>query len=121
MYVNKIVISGASGFVGKNVGQFLAKNDFEIIGLLRKGKEKTVNFGQAVISEDLTENDLVHLLRDSVAFLHFIGIGKQTVATDYEKVNVGLTRNAIRLCKKTNIKKIIFISGLGDNAKSTSA
>jgi NADH dehydrogenase len=118
--VNKIVISGANGFVGKSVGQFLARNGFELIGLVRKGKKKAVNFGQAVISEDLTENDLIHLVRGSVAFLHFIGMGKQTVESDYEKVNVGLTRNAVKLCKKARIKKILFISGLGVNEKSTS-
>lgn len=122
MYMNKdkIAISGASGFVGKSVGKFLAKNGFDIVGIVRKGKRKTVNFGQVVISEDLTENDLISKVRGSVAFLHFIGTGKQTTESDYEKVNVGLTRNAIRLCKKARIKKILFISGLGVNEKSTS-
>ena len=117
--MNKIAISGANGFVGKSVGQFLAKNGFDIIGIVRRGKKRAVNFGQAVISEDLTENDLTIQVRGSIAFLHFIGIGKQTAESDYEKVNVGLTRNAIRLCKKSHIKKIIFISGLGVNKKST--
>jgi len=117
--VNKITISGANGFVGKNVGQFLAKNGFDIIGIVRRGKKRAVNFGQAVISEDLTENDLTIQVRGSIAFLHFIGIGKQTAESDYEKVNVGLTRNAIRLCKKAHVNKIIFISGLGVNKKST--
>lgn len=116
----KITISGANGFVGRNVGQFLAKNGFNVVGIVRKGKKKTVNFGQAAVSEDLTENDLTSLVRGSVAFLHFIGMGKQTTDSDYEKVNVGLTRNAIRLCHKAHIKKILFISGLGVNKKSTS-
>ena len=117
--MNKIAISGANGFVGKSVGQFLAKNGFDIIGIVRRGKKRAVNFGQAVISEDLTENDLTIQVRGSIAFLHFIGIGKQTAESDYEKVNVGLTRNAIRLCKKAHVNKIIFISGLGVNKKST--
>jgi len=121
VYVNnKIAISGASGFVGKSVGKFLAQNGFDIVSIVRKGKKKTINFGKTVISEDLTENALVPQIKGSVAFLHFIGIGKQTVETDYEKVNVGLTRNAIRLCKKSHIKKILFISGLGVDKKSTS-
>ncbi len=122
MYVNKnkIAISGASGFVGRSVGQFLAKNGFDIVGIVRKGKKKTVNFGQAIVSEDLTENDLTSSVRGSVAFLHFIGIGKQTTDSDYEKVNVTLTSNAIRLCQIAHIKKILYISGLGVNEKSTS-
>jgi NADH dehydrogenase len=119
MNKNKITISGASGFVGRSVGRLLARNGFDIVGIVRKGKKKTVNFGQEIISEDLTENDLISSVRGSVAFLHFIGTGKQTTDSDYEKVNVGLTRNALRLCQKAHIKKILYISGLGVNEKST--
>lgn len=119
VYVSKIAISGANGFVGKNVGKFLAKNGFDIIPLVRKGRKKVVDFGRAVISEDLTEDSLVGSLKGSAAFLHFIGKGRQTATSDYDTVNVNLTRNAVALCKKAGIKKIIYLSGLGVNKKST--
>lgn len=117
---NKIAITGASGFIGRNVGQFLAKNGYEVVSILRKRKKKVVNFGRMVSSEDLTENDLISSVRGSIALLHFIGKGKQTIDSDYETVNFGLTRNAIRLCKLANIKKILYISGLGVDEKSKS-
>jgi len=119
--MKKIVISGANGFVGKNVGKFLAKNGFEIVPLVRKGRKKTVDFGRAVISQDLTEDALVDSVKGSVAFLHFIGKGRQTAESDYDTVNVNLTRNAVALCKKVGIKKIIYLSGLGVDKKSTLA
>lgn len=117
--MNKIVISGANGFVGKNVGRFLTKNGFEIVPLVRKGKKKAVDFGQAIISQDLTEDALVDSVKGSVAFLHFIGKGRQTTDSDYYTVNVSLTRNVVALCKKAGIKKIIYLSGLGVDKKST--
>ena len=106
-----VVITGANGFVGRNVGMFLSRNGFETIGLVRKGR--TVTFGKTVTSNALDENSLVSKIQNSDALLHFIGQGMQTVDSDYDSVNVSLTKNAVSLCKKAKIKKIIYISGLG--------
>ena len=114
-----IVITGANGFIGRNIGKFLSKNGFEIIGIVRKGKEKKVNFGKAIISKTLSESSLVSKIKGYNALLHFIGSGRQTVHSDYDEVNVSLTRNVIKLCKKAKIKKIIYISGLGVGESST--
>lgn len=116
---NKVAISGANGFVGRNVGQFLASNGFDMISIVRKERKKTISFGQTVLSEDLTENHLASSVRGSIALLHFIGIGKQISEIDFERVNVDLTRNAAKLCKLAGIKKIIYISGLGVDRNST--
>ncbi|MDE1727924.1 MAG: NAD(P)H-binding protein [Thaumarchaeota archaeon] len=112
-----VVISGANGFVGRNVGMFLSKNGFQTISLVRKGK--TVTFGKTITSETLSENSLVSKIRGSDALLHFIGQGMQTVNSDYGTVNVGLAKNAVALCKKAKIKKIIYISGLGVDKHTT--
>ena len=115
----KVAITGANGFVGKNVGKALAKKGISVVGIVRKGKGSSINFGDVIISEDLSENYLISKLQGCHALLHFIGKGKQTVDSDYQKVNVGLTKNAINLCKKAKIKKIIYISGLGVSKDTT--
>ncbi len=114
-----VVITGANGFVGRNVGKFLSKDGFDVIGLVRKGKEKSINFARVISSETLSENYLVSKIRGCSALLHFIGQGRQTIDSDYDKVNVSLTKNVIKLCKKARIKKIIYISGLGVDKSST--
>lgn len=108
-----IAITGANGFVGRNVGQLFTKKGIQVINIVRKNSTISVKSGTMLISHDLSEKHLVPRLRKCSALLHFIGQGKQTVEDDYEKVNVGLTKNAVNLCKKTGIKKIIYISGLG--------
>ena len=112
-----VVITGANGFVGRNVGTFLSKNGFSTIGLVRKGK--TISFGKAITTKTLSEPSLASKIRGSDALLHFIGQGKQTVDVDYGSVNVSLAKNAVALCKKAKIKKIIYISGLGVAKSST--
>jgi len=115
----KVAITGANGFVGKNVGKALAKKGISITGIVRKGKGSSINFGNIISSKDLSENYLTSKLHGCSALLHFIGKGKQTVDSDYQKVNVDLTKNAINLCKKAKIKKIIYISGLGISKDTT--
>lgn len=112
-----VVISGANGFVGRNVGLFFSKSGFQTINLVRKGK--TVNFGKKITTENLSENNLASKIKGADAFLHFIGQGQQTVDSDYDTVNVSLARNAVALCKKAKIKKIIYISGLGVDKNTT--
>jgi len=114
-----VVITGANGFVGKNVSKHLSKNGFKIIGIVRKGKKKSVYLGECIVSENLSERNLASKIKGSSTLLHFIGQGKQTIDSDYEHVNVSLTKNVIKLCKKTKIKKIIYISGLGVDESTT--
>lgn len=111
-----IVITGANGFVGKNVGTMLSQNGFKVTGIVRKGR---ITFGKTVLSKDLSESNLAQKIKAATALLHFIGKGEQTVESDYQKTNVSLTRNAIELCKKSGIKKIVYISGLGVDKKTT--
>lgn len=116
----KVAITGASGFVGRNVGKFLSENGISIIAIIRKEKLHSIKFGTPLISNDLSEKYLQSKLRGCSVLLHFIGKGRQTADSDYRKVNIDLTKNALNLCKKTGIKKIIYISGLGVNKDVTS-
>ena len=115
----KVAITGANGFVGKHVVKALAKKRISVVGIVRKGKESSINFGDIITSEDLSENYLSSKLHGCYVLMHFIGQGKQTVDSDYQKVNVDLTKNAVKLCKNAKIKKIIYISGLGVSKDTT--
>ena len=117
--LKQVVITGANGFVGSNVGKFLSKNGFNLIPIVRKNKERTITFGRAIVSKNLLEDHLLSEIKNSGTLLHFIGQGRQTVDSEYEKINVDTTRNVIQLCRKASIKKIVYISGLGVDKKST--
>ena len=54
------------------------------------------------------------------ALVHLIGIGIESSGSTFEEINVNLTKNTIKLCKKSGIKKIIYISGLGVSKNNTS-
>jgi len=112
-------MTGANGFVGRNVRKLFEKQGIEVIGIVRKDKAPSITFGTTIISHDLSEKYLASRLKGCSVLLHLIGKGKQTIDSDYEKINVCLTKNAVNLCKKAGIKKIIYISGLGVHKNTT--
>jgi NADH dehydrogenase len=114
----RVAISGANGFVGTNLRQFLSHKNVSIISLTRK-KCKSFKSEKSIIFSDLESKNLAKKLRGCNTLVHLIGTGVQTTSADYQLVNVEQTKKIISLCKKANIKKIVYISGLGVNKSTT--
>ena len=113
-----IVVAGANGFVGTNLRRFLSENKIQVINLTRK-KHRLFKSETGIIFSDLANKNLIAKLKGCNALIHLIGIGAQTADADYHSVNVEQTNKLIRLCKKANIKKIVYLSGLGVNESTT--
>jgi len=114
-----VVVTGANGFVGKNVRKFLYKNKVRVLGISRKNFAKYSTETKAQ-SKNLLEQRLQKKLKNYDALIHLIGIGVESSGSTFEEINVNLTKNTIKLCKKSGIKKIIYISGLGVSKNNTS-
>ena len=114
-----VAVTGANGFVGKNVRKFLYKNKVNVLGISRKNFAKYPTEIK-IQSKNLLEQRLQKKLKNYDALIHLIGIGIESSGSTFEQINVNLTKNAIKLCKKSGIKKIIYISGLGVSKDSTS-
>ncbi len=116
----RIVVTGANGFVAKNVRKLLSNEDVSIFSISRKN---FLNYKSEakIISPNLRINDISHKLKNCNALIHLIGTGRQTVNSTYEHVNVENTKKIIQLCKKSKIKKIVYISGLGISNKSVTS
>lgn len=116
--ISTIAITGANGFVAKNLRNFLSKNHIKVIAIARKTFQKH-HTETVVYSKTLLEKGLQNKLRNCDALVHLIGIGKQSSKYNFED-NIDLTKNMIKTCKKSGIKKIIYISGLGVTKNSRS-
>jgi len=107
-----IVVTGANGFVGKNLRNFLHKKKIKVLGVSRKNFRKHASEVK-ITSTNLLEPKLQTKLKNYDALIHLIGIGRQSSKSTFEEINLNLTKNVIKACKNAGIKKIIFISGLG--------
>ncbi|MBI5698378.1 MAG: NAD(P)H-binding protein [Thaumarchaeota archaeon] len=112
-----VAISGATGFVGTNLRKFLSDAEIPVIGLARR-KHKQFQLEKSLVFSNL-DNVSISKLRGCNALIHLIGSGTQTKDSNYDLINVKQTDKIITLCKKSHIKKIIYISGLGVNDSTT--
>ena len=108
----KIVVTGASGFIAKNLRKYLSEQDIELISISRNDFKNFKNEIK-IISNNYEEKNILKKIQNSDALIHLVGIGKQSVNTDYDMINTDLTKYIVNLSKKSRIKKIIFLSGLG--------
>ena len=108
----KIIVTGASGFIAKNLRKYLSEKNIELISISRNDFE---NFKceTKIISKNYEEKNILKKIKNSDALIHLVGIGRQSVNTDYDMINTELTKHIVNLSKKAKIKKIIFLSGLG--------
>ena len=115
---NKIVITGASGFIARNLRKYLSEKNTELIPISRNDFKQFKNESK-VISKNYGEKILIQKIKNSDVLIHLIGIGKQSVNTDYNMVNIEFTKHIVNLCKEAKIKKIVYISGLGVSSNTS--
>ena len=100
-----VVISGAKGFVGKNLRKFLSQHHIQSISISRTHFNK----------------NKFPILKKATHFVHLAGIGSESIDQKFQNINIETTKTAIELCKKNKIKNIIYLSGLGVSKDSRSS
>jgi|TARA_B100001540_G_scaffold15249_1_gene13097 nucleoside-diphosphate-sugar epimerase len=100
-----VAISGAKGFVGKNLGKFLSQQNIQSISISRNHFNK----------------NKFPSLKNATHFVHLAGIGSESTTQKFQNVNIETTKTVIELCKKNKIKNIIYLSGLGVSKNSRSS
>ena len=114
----KIVVTGASGFIAKNLRKYLSEQNIELISISRNDFKNFKNEIK-IISENYKEKNILKKIKNSDVLIHLVGIGKQSISADYDMINTELTKHIVNLSKKARIKKIIFLSGLGVSSNTS--
>ncbi|GEM_PF-6707710 len=109
-----ILLTGASGFVGKNLINYLReKNQFTLRALVHK---KDVPLEYPVVEKVLGDIRDINSLEKAFqgrpldGILHLAAVIKPKNLKDYDEVNVEGTKNIVSLAEKYGVKKFIFLS-----------
>ena len=118
----KILMTGASGFVGENlISNLLKKDYYQVISLARSYKVKQQSVEQ-IITDNIFEADFPKSI-DVVIHLagraHILNDQSADPLTDFRKVNVEGTLQLAKQALDKKVKRFIFISSIGVNGAIT--
>ncbi len=110
----KILITGASGFIGGRFARFALEQGFDVRvnGRRAAGVEHLVRRGAEFIQGDLIDPDLVReLCRDIDAVVHCAGaVGVWGRKQDFVQGNVQVTENVVEACLKQRVRRLVHLS-----------
>lgn len=110
----KVIITGATGFVGRNLAERLHDDGLEIVATGRSHAigDELQKLGIAFQGADILNRDrLSRAFSPADCVIHCAArSGPWGRYAEFYEANVTGTRNVIAFCKKFDIKKIIFIS-----------
>lgn len=110
----KILVTGASGFIGGRFARFALEQGMSvrINGRRAEGVEHLVRRGAEFIQGDLADPYLVRALCDDVeAVVHCAGsVGVWGRRQDFMQGNVQLTENIVEGCLKQRVRRLVHLS-----------
>lgn len=114
----KVMIMGATGFIGKNLLTSLDYDDNEYICLVRKenNHDELLKYSKLSIQKvNYEEDDLSNYLYMIDVVIYLIGqMGGYGIEKEaFEKVNCKLTKKVINAVKHANVKQFIYVSTPG--------
>lgn len=111
------VVTGASGFVGSHMVDYLLSKGHEVRCILRKSSSTKwlENKNIKIFNSGLSDKDgLAEAIKNADYIYHIAGVVKSKTRDGYFKGNVEPTRNILDVCLKVNpnIKRILIVSSL---------
>lgn len=110
----KIIVTGATGFIGRNVAEYFHKIGYEVLGLGRNKKigAELLRLGIRFVAVDIRDkNEVVKNFESADFIVHCAGKSADWGKfSEFYDVNVLGTQNIVSACIKYDIKRIIFIS-----------
>ncbi|WKD51426.1 UDP-glucose 4-epimerase family protein [Microbulbifer spongiae] len=125
--MKKVMVTGASGFVGSSLLRSLAESGFQVIAALRHSSRK-VYLGVPDIRVEglLSDTDWTLALEETevvihtAARVHVMNDKAMDPLCEFRKINVEGTLNLARQAVRQGVRRFIFISSIGVNGLETS-
>ena len=115
-----ILLTGASGFIGKHLACALAAAGHEIVRAQRGDAGGPGRIVHADLMRDVTPTDWLPRLAGVNAVINAAGILRETADATFERVHTLGPIALFEACAQSNIELVVQISALGADAAATS-
>ncbi|MDO8661109.1 MAG: NAD-dependent epimerase/dehydratase family protein [Candidatus Woesearchaeota archaeon] len=111
-----ILITGATGFIGKYLVRQLLNKKEEVVCFVRATENGSFlkQLGAKIIYGDITSKNSVEqafeFFPNISEIIHLAALIKSTDPKEYQQMNVVGTKNVVEVAQEHNIKKIMFLS-----------
>jgi NADH dehydrogenase len=110
----KVLVTGASGFVGSHVVRGLAGEGFQVRAMARGIHEERVPAGVEAFAGDVADpSSLRAAVAGMDAVVHLVAIIAERGRQTYERVNIGGTRNLLAAIAGARAPRLVHVSALG--------
>jgi nucleoside-diphosphate-sugar epimerase len=112
----RIAITGANGFVGRHVVGRAAEAGADVVGIVRSetaARSVTDAGGEPALLPRPETDALARAFAGCRAVVHLAQIGAERGEQTYDAVNVGLTETVLEACRRSDVPRIVYLSGLG--------
>lgn len=113
---DSVAVTGATGYVGRNLRRHLARAGIRAVCLARRPLRARAT--EAVVTGPWASARAARALRSCRAMVHLAGVGRHSGPGGYSQ-NVALAEDAVRACRRARVPKIVFVSGLGAASGAT--
>jgi len=117
----KVLVTGASGFLGSHIAEQLAGQRHGLRLLLRKTSSRRFlsGFAYEEASGDITDSHTLPSAVEGVdVVVHAAGLVKARSEAEFQAVNAGGTANLVRAAESASVKRFVYVSSLAAHGPS---
>ncbi len=121
--MRKILVTGATGFVGNAVIDSLNRHGYAPVALVRKGSEKKLEYPAEIVNGDVLDKDsLSKALKDIDAVIHLVGIIREypKKGVTFARMHTEATENITSAMAEKGMRRYVHMSANGTRENAVS-